>query len=618
MKFWQLQKQSLALLDRRSRRKFALAVFLQSSLGLIDLIGVLLTGIIGTLASAIFAKIVLPGPIQRALEIFNLSHQDPANVMIVLLFVALSFFLTKTALALFFSRKTFRFLAQQQSRISSELVSKVLNSEYVWLRKQDLHALSSAMIQGVSAATVNSLGQLLLLTAEITLVMLFLIVLIIVNPVIALFTILYLVLVLWGLNSLVGERIAEFNRNLTQLRVGSQVNLFNSLKLFREIRVMRRTIWFERKIDRIFTEQGKNFSDDIWIQQIPKYALEVALLIGASGLLLAGRLVTDSHEIIPILAIYMAGAARIFPSILRIQSSIFSLRSHSYLSMTAHELLSTLAVDHSQNSYQNLIQKENPDHLDTPSSRESCDVFDSSIRLTEVEFAYPSSTKNVLTDVNFVIQPGERVAVVGPSGAGKSTLCDLFLGLLRPTKGLVDIGGVPAADWIASNVGKVSYLPQEITLITGTLLENVCLGVAHDEIDFIRVSIALKRAQLDEFVEQLPEGLNTHLGVSGAELSGGQKQRVGIARALYSDPRIIIMDEATSALDAETEHAVIKILEELGSDITVIFIAHRLSSIRNFPRVMYFEAGELMEDGSFAYLKSRVPRFANQVSLLGL
>lgn len=606
------------LLNRRTRQKFALAVLLQSSLGLIDLIGVLLTGIIGTLASAIFAEIILPKPIQHALEIFNLSHQDPANIMIVLSLVALGFFLTKTALALFFSRKTFRFLAQQQSRISSQLVSKVLNSEYVWLRKQDPHALSSAMIQGVSAATVNSLGQLLLLTAEITLVILFLIVLIIVNPVIALFTILYLFLVLWALNSLVGERIAEFNRNLTKLRVESQINLFNSLKLFREIRVMRRTVWFERNIDQIFTEQGKNFSDDIWIQQIPKYALEVALLVGASGLLLAGRLATDSHEIIPILAIYMAGAARIFPSILRIQSSIFSLRSHSYLAMTAHELLSTLETTNTQNVSENLVQLENYEFLDVPSSRVSDDVFDSSIKLTGLEFAYPNSSKKVLTDINFMIRPGERVAIVGPSGAGKSTLCDLFLGLLRPTKGVVSIGEVPAANWIASNVGKVSYLPQEITLITGTLLENICLGLAHDEIDFERVTTAIEKAQLVEFVKQLPEGLNTHLGVSGTELSGGQKQRVGIARALYSNPRIIIMDEATSALDAETEHAIIEILEGLGSEITVIFIAHRLSSIRNFSRVMYFEAGELVEDGSFSYLKSRVPRFANQVSLLGL
>lgn len=617
MEFWQLQKKSIALLDRQSRQKYTLAIFLQSSLGLLDLMGVLLTGIIGTLASVIFTKIELPKPIESTLEFLHLSQQDPANVMIVLSLVALGFFLVKTALALVFSRKTFRFLSQQQSQISSQLVSKVLNSEYIWLRKQDPHTLSSAMIQGVSAATVNSLGQILLLTAEITLVFLFLLVLIIVNPAIAIFTILYLALVLWALNFFVGEKIARFNRNLTQLRVESQVNLFNSLKLFREIRVMRRTPWFEKNIDKIFTEQSKNFSDDIWIQQIPKYALEVALLLGATGLLLAGRLLTDSHQIIPILAIYMAGAARIFPSLLRIQSSIFSLRSHSYLAKSALDLLNTLELNHSvvrpkEGMHLEMSKVLTPTHVDPEFS------IDTSISLTGVEFSYPNSDSEVLRGVTFRIEPGERVAIVGPSGAGKSTLCDIFLGLLQPTSGDVQIGANPAAKWIERNVGKISYLPQEITMVTGTFLENICLGVSPDEVDHKRVALAIRRAQLEDFLEQLPDGLSTNFGVSGVELSGGQKQRIGIARALYSDPKIIIMDEATSALDAETEHAIINILAGLDFDTTLIFIAHRLSSIRNFARIMYFEEGILKEDGNFDYVKSKVPRFAKQVSLFGL
>jgi ABC-type multidrug transport system fused ATPase/permease subunit len=328
--------------------------------------------------------------------------------------------------------------------------------------------------------------------------------------------------------------------------------------------------------------------------------------------------VTNSQQIIPILAIYLAGATRIFPSLLRIQSSIFSLRSYSYLATTAHDLLDTLGMNPRNTSPQEILDRDVKMQLPGADIDVSNLTLDTSINLVNVEFSYPNSEIKVLEGITFKIEPGERVAIVGPSGAGKSTLCDIFLGLLQPTFGVVQIGGIPAAKWIENNVGKISYLPQEITLVTGTFLENVCLGVSSDEVNLKRVESAIKSAQLDSFLEQLPEGLNTHFGVNGTELSGGQKQRIGIARALYSEPKIIIMDEATSALDAETEHAIINILEGLDNNTTVIFIAHRLSSIRNFARIMYFEEGFLEEDGSFDHIKSKVPRFAKQVLLLGL
>ena len=288
------------------------------------------------------------------------------------------------------------------------------------------------------------------------------------------------------------------------------------------------------------------------------------------------------------------------------------------MATTAHDLLDTLEVNDALARSKESIDLETIKQMAASNPKTSQLFMDTSIALTDVEFSYPNSDSKVLESVTFKIAPGERVAIVGPSGAGKSTLCDIFLGLLQPTSGEVRIGGVPAAKWIENNFGSISYLPQEITLVTGTFLENICLGVSNEEVDFTRVASAMKSAQLNDFLELLPEGLNTHFGVSGTELSGGQKQRIGIARALYSNPKIIIMDEATSALDAETEHAIINILEGLEIDTTVIFIAHRLSSIRNFARVMYFEEGNLKEDGSFDHVKSKVPRFAKQISLLGL
>lgn len=621
MEFWKLQKKSLALLDQRSRRKFYFAILAQCSLGLIDVAGVLLSGVIGTMASTSFTHLATPKPIMRLLEILHLANQTPTNAMLILSFCVLGFFLSKTVLALIFTRKTLRFLAHQQTKISSLLVSKVLNSEYSWLSKQDPQEISTYLTQGVSAATVNSLGQALLLSAEIALVIFFMLLLIIIKPVIAIGTIIYMFLVLYGLNSFIAKRVTEYHYNLVNLTVQGMNNLFNSLKLFRELRVLRRTQWFEDMNTKIAVDQARYYSDDVWIQQIPKYALEVALMIGATLLLLAGRFSSDSEHLIPILAIYLAGAARIFPSLLRIQSCLFTLRSHAYLAGKAHEILETLKVEEVQ-VRQQIVPQSRPSQDSLEKKERSADgandVADQPIELKQLSFSYPDSKTKALSDVSFEIKPGERVAIVGPSGAGKSTLCDLFLGLLSPTSGLLQIGKVPASEWIESHIGKVAYLPQEITLVSGTVLENICIGLNREDIDLERVFHVVHRAQLDEFVSNLPNGLDTYLGVNGAELSGGQKQRIGIARALYSEPNIVVMDEATSALDAETEFAIMNVLATLGEQTTVIFIAHRLSSIRDFPRILYFEDGQLLADGSFSEVRDLIPRFEKQVKLLSL
>lgn len=587
-----------------------MAVVLQASLGLIDVIGVLLTGVIGTMASISYTHMKTPKQIDMVLKFLHLSGKNPASSIMILSFFALAFFLSKTALALFFTRRTFNFLATQQSRVSSSLAKQIMHSNYIWLRNQEPHVLSTTVILGVSAATVNALGQILILTSEFALVALFVTLLIIVNPLIAIFTILYMCIVLYALNSVVGKRVTLFNQNQGRLRLEGERNFFNALKLFREIRVFQRAKWFQSKFDVVFSQQAHYYSEDIWIQQIPKYALEVALLVGASGLLVAGRLSTNSQQIIPILVIYLASSARIFPSLTRIQSSIFSLRSHAFYAGKALDLIEDFATMNNEKKDQVLATS-------TPANQFTSNE-PPSINLRELSFSYPDSPTKVLSNLSLSIHPGERVAIVGSSGAGKSTLCDLMLGLLEPTEGSIEIGHVPASAWINGHVGSISYLPQDVTLIGGTLLENICLGLEEKDIDPLEVSKVISRSQLNEFVNSLPSGINTDLGVNGIKISGGQKQRIGIARALYSQPKILIMDEATSALDAETEHGIMNVLEKLGSDVTLIFIAHRLSSIREFPRVLYFEDGELMADGDFQKVREEVPRFNLQAELFGL
>jgi ABC-type bacteriocin/lantibiotic exporter with double-glycine peptidase domain len=288
----------------------------------------------------------------------------------------------------------------------------------------------------------------------------------------------------------------------------------------------------------------------------------------------------------------------------------------------AHELLADLG-----------LQNQDPSHIESQRHNTSKETISNSLNFTEtkikndvtdlvhlenVTFSFPDSKTSVLKDLNFQIRPGERVAIVGPSGAGKSTLCDIFLGLLIPTVGKVLIGSKPASIWINENPGKISYLPQEITLTNGTLLENITLGIDKNEINWDAFFKAIDKAQLNEVIEQLTDGIETKLGVDGVSLSGGQKQRVGLARALYTEPNILIMDEATSALDAETEFEVMNALDDLGLNTTIITIAHRLSSIRKFPRIVYLEDGLVLGDGDLGEVRKKIARFDSQLQLLGI
>jgi len=622
VKLWEIQKKSYDLLDRRAKRKYLLAVGIQMSLGLFDILGIALAGVIGILAASSLTQTPLSPPIKDALSLFGLSNQNVGNLIIFLCMVALLFFVLKTMLALYFSLRSFRFLAHQQSRITSLLVSKVLNSEYIWLRHQEPHKLSTSLILGVSAATTNSLGQFMLMISEMALIMLFVFILVIVNPLVAIFTVLYLAVVIFMLRQIIGKKVSDFNRNLGDMQVDSQVTLFSVLKLFREIRVFRRTRWFEDRLEGLSEERAQNFAGDMWIQQVPKYMLEIAMLVGATGLLVAGKVFTNSEQIVPVLAIYLTAAGRLFPSLLRVQSAIFSLQSRQYYATMAHDLLADLALVERDSTYlksQSSVSNDEIISINTnPSHAKEKKFTTSSVELKKVSFRFPNSETDVLKDLTFQIQPGERVAIVGPSGAGKSTLCDIFLGLLNPTIGEALIGTQPAATWVNENPGKVSYLPQEVTLTNGTLLENVCLGIERSEIDWDAFSRAVGRAQLTEVIEQLADGIETNLGVGGTSLSGGQKQRVGLARALYTEPDILIMDEATSALDAETEFEVMNALDDLGLHTTVITIAHRLSSIRKFPRIIYLESGLVLGDGDLSQIRKKISRFDNQLKLSGI
>ena len=220
--------------------------------------------------------------------------------------------------------------------------------------------------------------------------------------------------------------------------------------------------------------------------------------------------------------------------------------------------------------------------------------------------------------IDLKVARGQSIAIVGPSVAGKTTLVDVLLGLLEPNAGEVLISGVIPRKAIESWTGAIAYVPQNVAIVNGTIRENITLGYSvGSEFDQF-VHEALKLAQLTELVEGLPNGLDTNVGERGTKLSGGQRQRLGIARALFTNPKLLVLDEATSSLDGQTESDISEAIRSLHGQVTVVLIAHRLSTVRTADQVFYLEGGKIISKGTFSEVRNAVPDFDTQAELSGM
>ncbi|MCH5261456.1 MAG: ABC transporter ATP-binding protein [Lachnospiraceae bacterium] len=339
-----------------------------------------------------------------------------------------------------------------------------------------------------------------------------------------------------------------------------------SLGGIKEIKVLNREDNFIRQYDNYFAGYVRVLRLNRLIGVIPKHIIEMVCM---TGLLLAvifkiyfGQ--KDLEEFVPQLAVFAVAAFRLLPSVGKI---------NEHLSAVLYALPSLDLI------YNDLQEVDKLEIVETEKNNEW--KFQDKIEIKNVTYAYPDGDVNVIEHANFIIERGTTVAFVGASGAGKSTMVDILLGLLAPQYGKIYADGMNIYKNLPTWQKEIGYIPQTIYLSDDTIRNNVAFGVDETEIDEQAVIHALQQAQLYDFVESLPEGLNTYVGDRGVRLSGGQRQRIGIARALYHNPEVLVLDEATSALDSDTETAVMEAIERLQGHKTILIIAHRLTTIKN-------------------------------------
>lgn len=322
------------------------------------------------------------------------------------------------------------------------------------------------------------------------------------------------------------------------------------------------------------------------IQQVPRMFVET--IVVTTILLLILFIMLRSHDLSALLAtvsLFAMAAFRLMPSITRMVTAQTNIRN----------TIPSLNV-----VYDDLIYEDEETEYKSEYSKTeyiiSKDPFKEGIVVEDVSYTYPDSHKEAVKNVTLSIPIGQSVGFVGPSGSGKTTMVDIILGVLEPSSGTVKVDGYEIRNIPNVWKRKIGYIPQDIFLSDDSIRHNIAFGIDGEEIDDEAVSRALEQAQLKEFIGELPDGLDTFVGERGVRLSGGQRQRIGIARALYHDPEILFMDEATSALDHETENEIIKAIDLLKGEKTLIIIAHRISTIENCDIVFEMKRGRLVSE----------------------
>lgn len=612
-------RQALTLLRTPERWKLAASAVIQMSLGILDLAGIALVGIVATVAVSGAQRSALPAWLSSALDTFGLGNLTNSQLIGLLGGLAALTMIGKTLIAAFMTRKVITFLARQQAEVSTrlarELLSRPLLDVQRWSTAEVLYALSA----GSGAAVIGILGSSVQGVAELFLFLIVGVSLIVVDPLMMVVAALVFGGILWLLQVVLGRMSAANARRMADAAIGTTSAVQEALITYREATVLNRRELYVERFESLVRVSSRAVGGNQYILEVPKYVLEVTLVLSAFALAIIQFLTRDLTTAATTVALFLTAGFRIIPAMLRLQAAGINIRNGEQGAKTTFELAAFL----NDNPNQHATVAANKPLPKDPAAIKALiaaghDGFEPSVEVDGVTVSYIDAPSPALIDASLTVAAGSSLALVGSTGAGKSTLADVILGVLHPDAGTVLVGGLPPREAIAKWPGALAYVPQNVALVDGTVRDNVALGLPLAAIDDERVWEALDRAHLGRFLRNNREGLDTFVGERGIRLSGGQRQRLGIARALYTRPLLLVLDEATSALDAETEQAIVQTLVELEGEVTTITVAHRLATVRAADQLVYLERGHIVARGRFDEVRAQVPDFDRAAALLGL
>jgi ABC-type multidrug transport system fused ATPase/permease subunit len=523
---------------------------------------------------------------------------DPAVLIpVVALGIALLFLIKSIATIVFrwwMLGRTSRIAAS----VAAEMMRRYMLAPYVRHRTRRM----SEVYRNIGESTFQAASVLLAVLSVLTdgmMLAAIVVVLYITSPLVTLLTVLLFGLLVFGLQMGLRSTQSRIGEEAAAMSLEAWGFLVPALDGFREARLSSSARIFvdgyrEAKIRSAMASRQLAI-----VSELPRYALEIGFVVAIAGISIVLFTAGSPGQALTVLGVFAAAALRGLPTLNRISANFGLIRSGQVSLRILQGAVEELSSD--------------TEHEEVP--RAGATSYQGDIVVKDVTYSYPDSTDPVLSHVSVRIPQNHTVAFVGSSGAGKSTLLDLTLGLLEPTQGSIECGGRSIFDDRASWYSELGVVPQDVFLINDTLAANVAFGAAADDIDRSRVEEVLALARLTDLVRSLPLGLDTVVGERGVRLSGGQRQRIGLARALYRQPSVLVLDEATSALDNVTEREITDTLAQLNGSLTILIVAHRLSTVKNADSIVFLKDGSVEAEGTFGWLRTHSRDFARLVQL---
>jgi ABC-type multidrug transport system fused ATPase/permease subunit len=596
---------SLGLLSENDKKKVYVIALGQIFLGLFDLVAVLLTGVLGSILIYNVQSKNLEGSILSLVNFIGLENRSLTEIIFSLSIAITVFLSIKTLASILFARKMLHFMGARGVSISNELVNKFMHQSLEKANKKTSQEILYSLTTSIDFIVGNMLPTFFFLVADIFLLFTLSITLLVFDFYVALVTIVYFGFVGYLVYSLMQKKARILGYEYSRLTTESNNNVNSLVASFREILVSNKQMFFSQKIMGIRKPLAQTKAEINFLPYLTKYVIEASIVFGGVIIAFLQFVFHDAATAASSTAIFIASATRVVPAFMRVQQGLIQIRSGEGVIAPTFELIETL----------NDVKVQD---YKSPMFTVDHENFKAEIEISDLFFSYEKNSNFALNDINIKIQPGMKVAVVGPSGSGKSTFFDILLGVIKPKYGHILISGLNPREAFKKFPGAIAYVPQSVFLADSSIRSNIALGWNDIDIEDSYIVEAAQQAAIYGFVQNLRNAFETKTGELGSKISGGQRQRIGIARALLTKPKLIIMDEATSALDAETEQHVNRSIGNLGADVTVIVSAHRLSTIIDSDLVLYMENGKILAAGNFEEVRTQVPNFDAQANIMGI